>query len=116
MLQSVYIGPFGRWRATYEQQYQELLGKEFVFEQFENDRSFRNNVETNQQLYSQIEAHRDRFLELRFARLCAYLRQREPDNHVGYSILIYRLTCDELDQALRGEPTELVPDEAIKPH
>jgi 4-amino-4-deoxy-L-arabinose transferase-like glycosyltransferase len=37
---------------------------------------------------------------LRFARLCAALRAREPDDTVGYSILIYRLTDDEVRRAL----------------
>jgi hypothetical protein len=41
---------------------------------------------------------------LRFARLTAYLRQREPDDHVGYSILIYRLGEEDLAEALEGDP------------
>jgi hypothetical protein len=41
---------------------------------------------------------------LRFARLTAYLRQREPDDHVGHSILIYRLTEEDLTEALEGDP------------
>ena len=44
------------------------------------------------------------FEELRFSRLCMYLRQREPDDHVGYSILIYRLTDEDLAEALEGDP------------
>lgn len=44
------------------------------------------------------------FEELRFARLCAYLRQRDPDDHVGYSILIYRLTDGDVRQAIEGPP------------
>jgi 4-amino-4-deoxy-L-arabinose transferase-like glycosyltransferase len=46
---------------------------------------------------------------LRFARLTAYLRQREPDDHVGYSILIYRLRDEDLAEALEGDPP-LPPD------
>jgi 4-amino-4-deoxy-L-arabinose transferase-like glycosyltransferase len=37
--------------------------------------------------------------QLRFGRLCAFLRQREPDDEVGYSILIYRLTDEEVRRA-----------------
>ena len=33
---------------------------------------------------------------------------REPDNEVGYSILIYRVTDDELSRALDGPPVELL--------
>jgi hypothetical protein len=44
---------------------------------------------------------------LRFARLMAYLREREPDDQVGYSILIYRLDAEELGAAQRGPLREL---------
>ena len=40
------------------------------------------------------------FDELRFGRLCHFLRQREPDAHIGYSILIYRLTAEDLRRYL----------------
>jgi hypothetical protein len=42
--------------------------------------------------------------DLRLARLCAYLRHRTPDDEVGYSILIYRLSDEEVRQALDGAP------------
>jgi hypothetical protein len=45
-----------------------------------------------------------------YLRLLAYLRHRQPDDNVGYSILIFRLTADEIDQAVSGPPVEL--DEA----
>ena len=35
----------------------------------------------------------------RLGRLCAYLRRREPDDSVGYTIWIYELTADDLNQA-----------------
>jgi len=38
---------------------------------------------------------------LRFARLSAALRAREPDDAVGHTILIYRLTDDEVRRALK---------------
>lgn len=40
------------------------------------------------------------FRQLRFAKLCAYLRGRNPDYQINYSILIYYLRQDELDRAL----------------
>jgi hypothetical protein len=49
---------------------------------------------------------------LRLARLFAALRQREPDAHVGHSILIYRVPQSDLDRALNEEPPELVDDAA----
>jgi len=47
------------------------------------------------------------FDQLRLARLCAFLRRREPDDQVGYSILIYRLSDADVQQALNGPPAEL---------
>jgi 4-amino-4-deoxy-L-arabinose transferase-like glycosyltransferase len=43
--------------------------------------------------------------ELRFARLCKYLQAREPDAHAGYSILIFRLTAQDLQAAFEGPVT-----------
>jgi hypothetical protein len=39
---------------------------------------------------------------LRLARLCAFLRERKPDDNIGYSILIYRLTARDIHEALYG--------------
>jgi hypothetical protein len=44
------------------------------------------------------------FERLRFGRLAATLRRRDPDDEVGYSILVYRVTADELRRALDGPP------------
>lgn len=38
---------------------------------------------------------------LRLEKLCRYLQRREPDDNVGYSILIYRLTDKEIDEAMK---------------
>lgn len=40
----------------------------------------------------------------RFARLCAFLRQRPPDDEIGYAILIYRLSDDDIARALGAAP------------
>jgi hypothetical protein len=42
------------------------------------------------------------FDQLRTGRLMAFLRRREPDAMVGYSILIFRLTDQEVSQAVNG--------------
>ena len=41
---------------------------------------------------------------LRFGRLCAGLHSRAPDDEVGYSILIFRLTDAEVRKYLEGPP------------
>lgn len=42
---------------------------------------------------------------LRFTRLCKHLQLRQPDANAGYSILIYRLTADDLRAALDAPVT-----------
>jgi hypothetical protein len=44
---------------------------------------------------------------LRFARLAQYLRLRRPDAMIGYSILIYRLSDEEVQAAVNGTAAEL---------
>ena len=44
------------------------------------------------------------FERYRFARLAAYLRRREPDDSIGYSILVYQLTDADVARALDGPP------------
>jgi hypothetical protein len=49
----------------------------------------------------------DRFIdfeEFRFARLAAYLRMREPDGNINYSILVYHLTPADIARAENGPP------------
>ncbi len=37
---------------------------------------------------------------LRFAKLCLYLRDRQPDDFIGYSLLVHKLSDDEIRKAL----------------
>ena len=54
------------------------------------------------------------FDQLRTSRLFAFLRQRHPDDQVGYSILIYRLSDEDVQRALNGPPAELWPDVGVE--
>ena len=54
---------------------------------------------TGDQYWQQLFVQFDR---LRAGRLMAYLRRRQPDAMVGYSILIYRLTDTDVAVALTG--------------
>ena len=102
MLQSVYNqAAGGPWLTTHEQAYQQVL---------------RNIVA----LYSAPPADRQRLIDqhgmqtwlgqfyvfehLRLARLCNYLRRREPIAHINYGILIFNVSQADLDSALRGPP------------
>jgi len=51
-----------------------------------------------------------RLRQLRFARLCAFLRWRQPDADIGGSILICRLSDADVEQATTGKPAELLPE------
>ena len=44
----------------------------------------------------------DEFDAYRFARLTAWLRQREPDDTVNFSILVYHLTDADVIRDLEG--------------
>jgi hypothetical protein len=46
----------------------------------------------------------ERFRQIRFTRLCAYLRKREPIERAGYSINIYGLTAEDVKRAADGPP------------
>jgi hypothetical protein len=41
-----------------------------------------------------------KYQRMKFAKLCAGLREREPDDHVNHSILIYHLDRAELAELL----------------
>jgi hypothetical protein len=54
--------------------------------------------------------------ELRFSRLCAYLRTREPEGRIGYGLLVFELTDKEIEQAVSPAhpPAELRRDYFVK--
>jgi len=104
MLQCVYVQPPGPWNARSEERYR--LVREAV-----DEFSARQQQEPNlrERLLNDPAAAEDlahwkavfaAYDGLRFARLCAYLRRRDPDDSVGYSILIYRVGDRDLDFAL----------------
>ncbi len=86
MLQSVASRYKGKWCQAYEDLYQEYLEKG-------------NNA--------------PEFEQLAFSRLCAYLRSRSPDARVAYSILVYKLSSQDIQKALLGPPAELYSEVTI---
>ncbi|MBI5688695.1 MAG: glycosyltransferase family 39 protein [Verrucomicrobia bacterium] len=107
LFQSVYTTAFGPWSRDYEELYQRLLRQVIALEEQVPDPVQRARLvkrPENCALASDI----DLFDNLRFARLCAWLRQQGPPHHlVGYSILIWRLEYADLKEALLGPPAEL---------
>ena len=107
-IQTVLIKPWGPWTAQYENAYWGLMAdlpelKKTIGDARGRDEFFKSVKD--EETFGKLKL----FDQLQFARLAAMLRQREPDDYVGYSILIYKLTEDDLLKALLGPPPELVP-------
>jgi hypothetical protein len=103
MLQSVYSVARGKWNDFYEKLYHETREELIQLEKAKDQKKF---MEEKGEDYWKKRI--EEFDHLRFARLCAFLRERKPDAWVGYSILVFRLTQDELDRALLSTPLELL--------
>jgi hypothetical protein len=97
-------GPVGPWNRRYEAVYQELSS--VVKPLLSDDPDVRMaGLKKHRPLEWQMTLT---FFEMtRFARLAAFLRQREPDDHVNYSILVYRLSDADVARALEGPPPEV---------
>jgi tetratricopeptide (TPR) repeat protein len=101
-LQQVYDIPISRWTPILEDAYQSCVNRVRAAQGME--------LLVGSELQNANPARDELSMRLRFARLCAALRQREPDDRAGYSILIYRMTEDEIQRALFGPPPELHAD------
>ncbi len=106
MLQHVYLGIRGPWTPANEKRYQELRRL---------DADFRLIQERPAEIAAIMRRRPgvdwayewSAYEQLRFARLCHYLRARRPDAMIGYSILVFRLQPAELAAALHGPASEL---------
>jgi hypothetical protein len=114
MLNCIYNGEFmGPWQAAYEKRYQALL------KDLEVLAAAMATPGQLQALFASEGASTwmkkiDDFDYLRFGRLCAHLRRREPDSRVTYGVLVYEIGLEELRQALAGPPAEMYPTDPIK--
>jgi 4-amino-4-deoxy-L-arabinose transferase-like glycosyltransferase len=104
-LQLIYVGHPGPWTSNYEQEYQSALEAIYAFE-------IADPGTRDQMLRSRGQAYwdhvRSTFQHLRLARLCAYLRHQVPIANVGYSILIYRLTLQDVANVIFGPSGNLI--------
>jgi 4-amino-4-deoxy-L-arabinose transferase-like glycosyltransferase len=105
MLQTVYTMVPGPWCVPYEELYQTGLTTLRAIADPSGDLAAREA-----RMRTFLANEWILFDHLRFARLAAYLRRREPDDDIGHSILIYRLTEAQVREALYGPPAELLPD------
>jgi hypothetical protein len=97
-------GVFGPWNERLERKYQTL--RDLVRPLLSDDPTERSAALGRLPAEYWIEAVNDHEY-LRFRRLAAFLRQREADDNVGYSILVYHVSADELSRALDGPPAEM---------
>jgi hypothetical protein len=101
MLEQVYSPIRGPWTAEVEKEYQFMRSFEPAFEAYFRDPRRRAELEQE----GSPEKWRNAWTRhdlLRFARLCHYLRARQPDANIGYSIFIYRLSAAEIAAATTG--------------
>ena len=101
MLQDVYSPFRGQWTPAKEAGYQQLL----------RQMRMAIAVGTRDTLIAEFGNGSSKPLwdldRLRFARLAQYLRLRRPEAMIGYSILIYRLSAEEVHAAVNGTAAEL---------
>jgi 4-amino-4-deoxy-L-arabinose transferase-like glycosyltransferase len=108
MLQGVYSRLFGPWTEAYEKYYQQVTAEiNRLAEEMKNDPALAeqikhdpNATEERRRVFDTITAYN----HARAARLFAFLRLREPDDFVGYSILVYRLDERDLEAAQFKSP------------
>ncbi|MDP3071190.1 MAG: hypothetical protein Q8N18_12945 [Opitutaceae bacterium] len=113
MLQGVYGEVNGPWRPSLERAYVELTAEMQRFQAANTDRPALDRFIAQEG--AEIWKQRIRAYDwLRFARLCAWLRPREPHDRVTPGLLVFELTATDLTAALTGPPAELRDDEAIK--
>lgn len=105
MLQQVYSPASGPWTPAFEREYQALRASAGLFRQYFTVPNARAELERETPAEQWRRAWR-RYDELRFARLCHYLRARRPDAVIAHTIFAYRLTAAEIQTVLNGPYSE----------
>jgi hypothetical protein len=107
MLQGLYLPEelFGRWNPRFEAAYRfhAMFLREYELARSDDER---RKIQKTHHVANPRAMWYD-FEVLRFARILSFLRQRAPDAEVGYSILIYELSADDLRRMLTEPPEEL---------
>lgn len=95
MLQQVYGPARGRWSVEAEAWFRRLRAMELEFREAADAGGAIHDDDT----YELWE----RYDQLRFARLCHYLKARRPEAVINQSLFVFRLDDSELDQVLRRD-------------
>ena len=89
------------YKPEYEDNYQAAVKNLTIFARASEDEHAWSALmrQTGEQYWRDLFAQFD---QLRTGRLVAFLRRRQPDATIGYSILIYRLSDGDVSSALNG--------------
>ncbi len=101
MLQHVYSNIRGEWTLELEKEFQQLRSMESTLLAYQNDAKQWETLLLAAPAQNWTIAWK-RYELLRFARLCHYLRVRNPDAMIGHSILIFRVDEFEINAAIGG--------------
>lgn len=88
------------WNEKLEAAYQQLLPTARRFEALPDEESARRAFQWTGVV--DVDDAYYRHQKLRFMRLCAHLRRREPSAMIGYSILIYDLSDADVERMVYG--------------
>ncbi len=100
-LPPLYAYAFGDWSVAHERRYREL--RAIVDPLLSDDPRQRLSAVGAVPLTDWTSLWGE-FETYRFARLTAHLRQRRPDDQINHTLLVYRLSQADLDEALDGPP------------
>jgi hypothetical protein len=104
LLENTYTTFAGRWNKQYEKAYHTVAAHVHTFVGSSPEGRNQLIAQTGEDFWATLFRQ---YEHLRFARLTSFLRQREPDFEINYSILVYRLEASDLARALDGPPIEL---------
>ncbi len=100
MLQPLYCGKVNSfWPPLHEQRYRQL--RETLAPFLSDDREAKVKAIPTRSVAAWEDLFEE-YYDFRLARLATYLRTREPDDTVNFSVLVYRLTEADLVRALDG--------------
>lgn len=105
ILEQVYSPVRGPWTLALEAEFQAARAMESAMVDFAVDPRKRTELLRQASKEKWVSATQ-RYEWLRLARLCHYLRVRQPDAMIGYSIFIYRLNAEEVTAATGGSLRE----------
>ncbi|MES2692597.1 MAG: hypothetical protein V4773_03920 [Verrucomicrobiota bacterium] len=101
MLQPLFHGKFQDFSAAKNEEYYRNL-QQVLLPFFSDDRAAKVSAISAYPIDVWKSAFQD-YYDYRLARLTAFLRSREPDDFINHSVLVYRLSDDDVRRAL-GAP------------